>query len=96
MVWAPAETPKRSAFKKSLWGSNKKTCEKLRGGQPLTLHRVIERDVNFINSNTKDAIIRAHDRENYHNNIVTCVKVIVIKGNFPEAESEAENSSAEN
>ena len=33
-----------------------------------TLHRVIERDLNSINSKTKDAKIKVRDRENYHEN----------------------------
>ena len=73
--------------------------KKLRGGQPLTWHRVIERDLNSINSTTKDAIIKAHDRENYLINIVTRVKVKAIQGLFPEADYESEeeysSSSAE-
>ena len=72
--------------------------KKLREGQPLTWHRVIERDLNSMNSTTKDAI-KAHDRENYQNNIVTRVKVKEIQGLFPEADYESEeeysSSSAE-
>ena len=73
--------------------------KKLCGGQPLTWHRVIERDLNSINSTTKDAIIKAHDRENYQNNIVTCVKAKTIEGLLPEADYESgeeySSSSAE-
>ena len=67
----------------------------------LCWHRVIERDlINSIKSTTKDAIIKAHDRENYQNNIVTRVKVKAIQRLFPEADYESEeeysSSSAEN
>ena len=51
----------------------KRPVKELRGGQPLIWDRVIERDLNSINSTTKDAIVKAHDR-NYQTNIVTRVK----------------------
>ena len=60
--------------------------EKLRGGQPLTWHRVIERYLHSINTTTKDAKIKVEDRENYLNNIVTRVKVKAIHELFPEEE----------
>ena len=64
-----------------------KTCEKqLRGDQPLIWHRVIERDLNF---NTKYAIIKAQDRENYHINIVIREKAKSIEGILPEADLES-------
>ena len=48
---------------------------------------------------TKDAIIKAHDRENYQINIVTRLKAKAIEGLFPEADYESEeeysSSSAE-
>ena len=50
-------------------------------------HQVIERDLNSIKSNTKDANIKMQDRENYHNNIVTPVKAKAKEGLFPEADS---------
>ena len=57
----------------------------------LCWHRVIERDlINSIKSTTEDAIIKAHDRENYHNNIVTGVKTKSIEGLFPEVDYESE------
>ena len=84
MVRAPAEYPKRSACKKSLWRSNKKICEKnTGGGHPISLHRVIERDfikVNSMNSTTNDAVIKAQNRENYQHNIVSRVKAQAIEG----------------
>ena len=87
----PNETPAKKAYEEA----TKRPVKKLRGGQPLTWHRVIERDLNSINSNTKDAIHRAHDREKYYCEIISRVKAKAIKGLFPEADSEEEYSSAE-
>ena len=87
----PNETPARKAYDEA----TKRPVKKIRGGQPLTWHRVIERDLNSINSNTKDAILKAHDRDKYYSEILTLVKVKAIEGIFPEADLEEELSSAE-
>ena len=71
----------------------KRPVKKLRGCQPITWHRVIERDLNSINSTIKDAIIKAHDIENYQNNIVTRVKAQAIEGLFPEADSPSQKKN---
>ena len=90
---------KKPPASKAYEESTKRPVKKLRGGQPLTWHRVIERDLNSINSTTKDAIIKAQDRENYQINIVARMKAKAIQGLFPEADSESEeeysSSSAE-
>ena len=81
----PLDYTRRPTRKKTQNGSGtcktyeeatKRHAKKLRGGHPLIWNRFIERDLNSINSTTKDAIIKAHDKENYHNNIMTCVKAI--------------------
>ena len=91
----PKEAPARKANEEG----TKRPVKKLRGGQPTTWHRVIERNLNVINSTSNDAIIKASDRENYQNNIVTRVKSQAIEGLFPETDSESEedysSSSAE-
>ena len=81
-------------MRKAYEEATKRPVKKLRGGQPITWHRVIERDLNSINSTTKDAIIKAQDRENYQNNIVTRVKAKEKEGLFPEADSESEEYSS--
>ena len=78
----PKETPARKAYDEA----TKRPVKKLRGGQPLTWHRVIERDLNSINSNTKDAIIKAQDRDKYFSEVVTRVKAKAIDELFPEAD----------
>ena len=85
------QTPKTSACNKAYVEATKRAVKTLRGGQLLTWHRATERDLNS-NYNTKDAIIKTHDRENYCNNIVTRRKAKAIEGLLPEADSGSEDT----
>ena len=67
--------------------------KKLRGGQPKTWHKVIERDLHSINLTTKDAIKLASDRDVYQCEVVTHVKDKAVSDFFPETESELETES---
>ena len=66
----PEEAPARQAYEEA----TKRPVKKLRGGQPKTWHKVIERDLHSINLTTKDAIKLASDRDAYQCEVVTRVK----------------------
>ena len=50
--------------------SQKKTVKKLKGGQPLTWLKTIERDLYSIDQTIKEASKIAQDRDKYHQEIV--------------------------
>ena len=64
MVWVHADSQNKRLQEKPMRTQQKRAVKTLRGGQLLTWHRATERDLNS-NYNTKDAITKTRDSENY-------------------------------
>ena len=87
----PEGAPARVAYEEA----TKKPAKKLKGGQPLNWHRIIERDLNSIDTTTHKAIQLARDRIIYNREVVDRVMAKALSGTFPESEFETDSSAEE-
>ena len=86
MVRAHAETARRHTSKNSLQRSDWETNQKQKGGQKLTWHQVITRDLNTctINIDLKKAITLSQDRDLYNEMVVNRVMAKAVDNYLPE------------
>ena len=74
MVWSPSKTSKEAPVRLAYEEVTQKPVKKLKGGQPLTWLKTIERDLNSINLTVEEARNIAQDRDRYLQEVVIRVR----------------------
>ena len=74
MVWSLQRLPKEAPPRLAYEGVTQKPVKKLKGGQPLTWLKTIERDLYSINLTLGEASNIAQDRDRYQQEVVIRVR----------------------